>query len=60
LKRPATKGGLNSPWGVARASHAFGMFAGDLLFGNFGNGWVNALVGTKLVLLETPRARRCT
>ncbi len=57
LKRLATRGGLNSPWGVARASHAFGMFAGDLLFGNFGNGWINALVGTKLVLLNGTNGR---
>jgi uncharacterized protein (TIGR03118 family) len=52
LKRLATRGGLNSPWGVARASFAFGPFSGDLLIGNFGNGWINALTpGGKLVLL---------
>ena len=57
LKRLASQGGLNSPWGVARASHAFGMFAGDLLIGNFGNGWINALVGTQLVLLNGTNGR---
>jgi uncharacterized protein (TIGR03118 family) len=52
LARLATKGGLKSPWGVARASSAFGMFAGDLLVGNFGNGWINALTPKGLVLLD--------
>jgi uncharacterized protein (TIGR03118 family) len=33
---------LNSPWGVARASFAFGRFSGDILVGNFGNGKINA------------------
>jgi uncharacterized protein (TIGR03118 family) len=52
LRRLATRGKLNSPWGVARASHAFGMFSGDLLVGNFGNGWINALTPTGLVTLK--------
>ncbi len=52
LQRLATQGGLNSPWGVARASYAFGAFAGDLLIGNFGNGWINALTPKGLVLLN--------
>jgi uncharacterized protein (TIGR03118 family) len=52
LQRLATGGGLDSPWGVARASSAFGMFAGDLLIGNFGNGWINALTAKGLVLLD--------
>jgi uncharacterized protein (TIGR03118 family) len=42
LKRFAARGVLNSPWGVARASFAFGKFSGDILVGNFGNGWINA------------------
>jgi uncharacterized protein (TIGR03118 family) len=33
---------LNSPWGVARASFAFGRFSGDILVGNFGDGQINA------------------
>jgi uncharacterized protein (TIGR03118 family) len=52
LKRLATQGGLNAPWGVARASSAFGLFAGDMLVGNFGNGWINALTPKGLVLLN--------
>jgi uncharacterized protein (TIGR03118 family) len=52
LQRLATRGGLNSPWGVARASYAFGPFSGDLLIGNFGNSWINALTPTGLVPLN--------
>jgi uncharacterized protein (TIGR03118 family) len=52
LQRLASKGGLNSPWGVARASFAFGLFSGDLLIGNFGNSWINALTPTGLVPLQ--------
>jgi uncharacterized protein (TIGR03118 family) len=42
LRRFASRGALNSPWGVARASYAFGRFSGDVLIGNFGNGQINA------------------
>jgi uncharacterized protein (TIGR03118 family) len=41
LRRFASRGTLNSPWGVARASFAFGKFSGDILVGNFGNGRIN-------------------
>jgi uncharacterized protein (TIGR03118 family) len=41
LRRFANRGPLNSPWGVARASFAFGRFSGDILVGNFGNGRIN-------------------
>ena len=41
LRRFASSGALNSPWGVARASSAFGRFSGDILVGNFGNGRIN-------------------
>ena len=33
---------LNEPWGLAIAPAGFGPFAGDLLVGNLGNGWINA------------------
>jgi uncharacterized protein (TIGR03118 family) len=33
---------LNAPWGLAIAPSGFGPFAGDLLVGNLGNGWINA------------------
>jgi uncharacterized protein (TIGR03118 family) len=42
LRRFASRGALNSPWGVARASFAFGRFSGAILVGNFGNGQINA------------------
>ena len=42
LRRFASRGALNSPWGVARASQAFGRFSGDILVGNFGDGRINA------------------
>ena len=42
LRRFASRGPLNSPWGVARASFAFARFSGDILVGNFGNGKINA------------------
>jgi uncharacterized protein (TIGR03118 family) len=41
LRRLVSRGALNSPWGVARASHAFGRFSGDILVGNFGDGRIN-------------------
>jgi uncharacterized protein (TIGR03118 family) len=37
LGRFASRGGLNAPWGVARAPLGFGQFGGDILIGNFGN-----------------------
>ncbi len=33
---------LDEPWGLAIAPKKFGSFAGDLLVGNLGNGWINA------------------
>lgn len=33
---------LDEPWGLAIAPSGFGPFAGDLLVGNLGNGWINA------------------
>lgn len=42
LRRFATQGTLNSPWGLALAPASFGNFHGDLLIGNFGDGRINA------------------
>lgn len=42
MKRLATMGVLDSPWGLAIAPSGFGQFSGDLLVGNFGNGEINA------------------
>src|SRR6202035_4409872 len=41
LRRFASRGTLNSPWGVARASFAFGRFSGKILVGDFGDGKIN-------------------
>jgi uncharacterized protein (TIGR03118 family) len=41
LRRFANRGHLNSPWGMTRASFAFGHFSGMILIGNFGDGRVN-------------------
>jgi uncharacterized protein (TIGR03118 family) len=41
VRRLVTRGALNSPWGLALAPRSFGMFGGDLLVGNFGNGTIN-------------------
>jgi uncharacterized protein (TIGR03118 family) len=41
LRRFASRGPLNSPWGMTRASFVFGRFSGDVLVGNFGNGKIN-------------------
>jgi uncharacterized protein (TIGR03118 family) len=42
LGRVATRGQLNSPWGIAMAPASIGRFGGDLLVGNFGDGQINA------------------
>ncbi len=35
-------GNLNAPWGMAVAPSTFGIFGGDILIGNFGDGVINA------------------
>jgi len=42
LERIASRGVLNSPWGLDIAPKGFGQFAGDLLVGNFGDGTIDA------------------
>ena len=41
VKRLASRGSLNSPWGVSVAPDGFGPFSGKLLVGNFGDGRIN-------------------
>ena len=55
LQRLVSNGVLNSPWGVAIAPAGWGIFGGDVLVGNFGDGTINgfdpktgALVATML------------
>jgi len=42
LRRFASQGALNSPWGVAVAPANFGQFSDTLLVGNFGDGMINS------------------
>jgi uncharacterized protein (TIGR03118 family) len=42
VRRFASAGTLNSPWGVVRARAGFGAFSNHLLIGNFGDGKINA------------------
>jgi uncharacterized protein (TIGR03118 family) len=42
LRRVASQGALNAPWGLALAPSNFGAFSNDLLVGNFGDGTINA------------------
>jgi uncharacterized protein (TIGR03118 family) len=46
VARAITGGNLNAPWGLAIAPAAFGVFSGDLLVGNFGDGTINAYNAT--------------
>jgi uncharacterized protein (TIGR03118 family) len=46
VKRFATGGMLNAPWGVVQASANFGAFSNDLLVGNFGDGTINVFDST--------------
>jgi uncharacterized protein (TIGR03118 family) len=63
VKRFATGGVLNAPWGIALAPANFGSAAGKLLVGNFGDGRINvfdpasgALVGVLAKADKTPIA----
>ena len=42
LRRFASHGPLNSPWGLAMAPRNFGRFSNTLLIGNFGDGRINS------------------
>jgi uncharacterized protein (TIGR03118 family) len=42
IRRVATRGALNAPWGIALAPAKFGRFSNALLIGNFGDGRINA------------------
>jgi uncharacterized protein (TIGR03118 family) len=42
VQRLATRGPLNSPWGIAQAPNDFGAASGALLIGNFGDGAIQA------------------
>jgi len=42
IRRVASRGALNAPWGLAIAPADFGRFSNRLLVGNFGDGYINA------------------
>jgi uncharacterized protein (TIGR03118 family) len=42
LQRLVSRGRLDSPWAVTLAPASFGVFGGDILVGNFGDGRINA------------------
>ena len=42
VRRFASRGQLNSPWGVVQAPSSFGRFGGAIIVGNFGDGHLNA------------------
>ena len=42
IRRFASRGALNAPWGLALAPADFGRFSNTLLVGNFGNGRITA------------------
>ena len=57
LRRFASQGTLNSPWGLALAPANFGQFSNDVLVGNFGDGRINAFdpgTGNILGQLQDP------
>lgn len=42
MRRFASSGPLNAPWGIVQAAAVFGPFSNDILIGNFGDGTINA------------------
>lgn len=57
VQRVSSGGPLDAPWGVTLAPSTFGIFGGDLLVGNFGNGEINAfnpVTGTFIGTLDGP------
>jgi uncharacterized protein (TIGR03118 family) len=46
VKRFATSGTLNAPWGMVLTPATFGVFSNDFLIGNFGDGTINAFDAT--------------
>jgi len=42
VRRLATAGPLNTPWGITQASSKFGPFSNDILIGNVGDGTISA------------------
>jgi uncharacterized protein (TIGR03118 family) len=53
LRRFATGGALNAPWGLAQAPASFGLFSNAMLVGNFRDGRINAYNRTTGAFLGT-------
>jgi len=51
VRRFASQGQLNSPWGIVQAPASFGQFGGAILIGNFGDGHINAFNATSAAFL---------
>jgi uncharacterized protein (TIGR03118 family) len=51
VARAITGGNLNAPWGMALAPAGFGIYGGDLLVGNFGDGVINVYDPTSYAYL---------
>ena len=63
IRRFASRGRLNAPWGVALAPADFGQFSNTLLVGNFGDGRINTFdlgSGEPQGWLRTPNGRAIT
>ena len=61
VRRIASHGTLNAPWGMAIAPAGFGRFTGALLVGNFGDGRIGAYRGDDFLgQLRDTRGRRIT
>jgi uncharacterized protein (TIGR03118 family) len=63
LRRFASQGTLNSPFGLAKAPADFGEFSNDVLVGNFGDGRINAFdpnTGAFLGQLSDPSGKPIT
>jgi uncharacterized protein (TIGR03118 family) len=56
VRRFASRGMLNSPWGIAVAPAGFGKFGGNILIGNFGDGTIGAYDPATGGFIETLRA----
>ena len=54
VKRFASQGTLDSPWGVAVAPGDFGKFSNAVLIGNFGDGRINAFNASNGAFLGQP------
>jgi uncharacterized protein (TIGR03118 family) len=51
IRRVASNGTLNAPWGMAMAPTSFGSYSGDILVGNFGDGRISVFNPTTGVYL---------